>query len=64
VADESGGQYLREEESGELLSLLEPLSRGRVTVAETRLAGSYWGFVPFVALLAIEWLLRKRIGVL
>ena len=64
MAQLSGGIYLREEEAGSLPGLLAPLSEGRVVVTETRLAQSYWWFIPFVLLLTVEWILRKRLGLL
>ncbi len=64
LAEVSGGVYLREEDASALPALLAPLSEGKVLVAETRLANSYLLFVPIVALLALEWLLRKRTGML
>jgi hypothetical protein len=64
VADVSGGQYLREEYAGRLPAMLEPLSAGRVVESDTALSQSYFWFVPMIALLTAEWLLRKRSGML
>ncbi len=64
MATTSGGQYLREEQAGQLADILRPLSRGRIIEAETLLWQSYWWFVPVIILLTIEWLLRKRAGML
>ena len=64
MAAESGGTYFREEEAGRLASLLKPLSAGRVVVTQTRLAESYWWFVPVILLLTAEWVVRKRIGLI
>ena len=60
----SGGQYLREEDLGKLADLLAPLSQGRVVESDTVLWQSYWWFLPIVALLTVEWILRKRFGML
>lgn len=60
----SGGEYLREESIDRLLKLLAPLSQGRVLEADTALWQSYWWFVPIVLLLTVEWIVRKRIGLL
>ena len=60
----SGGRYLREEELGKLPELLAPLSQGRVVESDTVLWQSYWWFLPIVALLTAEWILRKRAGML
>ena len=64
MARSSGGRFLREEEFGELAELLRPLSSGRVIESDTLLWQSYWWFAAVVLLLSIEWLLRKRAGLL
>ena len=64
MAQESGGRYLREEALGELPELLSPLSSGRVVVTETMIWQSYGWFAAVILLLAIEWLLRKKAGLL
>jgi hypothetical protein len=62
VAEESGGKYLREEFGGELRELIFPLETGRVVETETVLWQSYWWFSAVLLLLSIEWILRKRLG--
>ncbi len=64
MAEQSGGVYLREEEVNQLPELLSPLSSGRVIESETPLWQSYWWFTSIILLLSIEWLLRKRAGLL
>lgn len=64
MAAESGGVCLREEDIGQLVSLLNPLSQGRITESETLIWQSYWWFASIVGLLAMEWFLRKRAGLL
>jgi hypothetical protein len=64
IAGASGAQYLREEQLPKLLELLAPLSQGRVIESDTVLWQSYWWFLPLVALFTIEWILRKRVGLL
>jgi hypothetical protein len=64
IADVSGGTYLREEQLPQLLEILAPLSKGRVIESETVLWQSYWWFLPLIGLLTVEWLLRKRAGLL
>ncbi len=64
MSSASGGQYLREENAGKLLDLLAPLSSGKVIESETPLWQSYWWFLPIVALLTVEWIVRKRVGLL
>lgn len=64
MAVASGGRYLREEHLDELAGLLEPLSEGRVLERDTALWQSYWWFLPILALLTLEWIVRKRTGML
>ncbi len=64
MANASGGQYLREENIDRLVKILAPMSQGRVIESDTALWQSYWWFVPIIALLTVEWILRKRIGML
>ena len=40
------------------------MSEGRVIESDTVLWQSYWWFLPIVALLTIEWIIRKRAGLL
>lgn len=60
----SGGQYLREEDLARLPDLLAPMSQGRIVESDTVLWQSYWWFLPIVLLLTIEWIIRKRVGML
>jgi hypothetical protein len=60
----SGGEYFREEDAGRLVELLQPLSRGKVVETQTLLWQSGWWFGAVLALLAVEWVLRKRAGML
>lgn len=64
VAAQSGGEFFREEEAAELANRLEPLSRERVFESDTMLWQSWWWFAPLVALLTVEWILRKWTGML
>jgi len=64
VAAQSGGEFFREEDAGELAGRLEPLSRERVFESDTALWQSWWWFAPLVALLTVEWILRKWTGML
>lgn len=58
------GTLLLEEEIGRLPDLLSPLSSGRVVESDTQLWQSPWCFVAMILLLTIEWILRKRSGLL
>ena len=64
MAAEYGGQYLREEQVGQLAALLSPLSNGRIVESDTQIWQSYWWFAAIIALLTLEWALRKRAGML
>jgi hypothetical protein len=59
-----GGQYLREEQIGRLTDLLAPMSQGKVIESDTILWQSYWWFTPVILLLTVEWIIRKRFGML
>jgi hypothetical protein len=60
----SGGEYFREEKVDDLLAKLAPLSAGEVIETDTVLWQSWWWFSPVVLLLTIEWIIRKRAGML
>ena len=64
MAAASGGRFLREEEFGDLVELLNPLSSGEVVESDIVLWQSYWWFFAIIAILAIEWMLRKRAGMM
>jgi len=64
LAANSGGRYCREEELGTLLERLKPLSQGRIIESETVLWQSWWWFGAVMLLLALEWGLRKRAGMM
>ena len=60
----SGGVFLREEDIHTLPELLSPLSTGHVVESDTLIWQSYWWFAAIVLLLTVEWVLRKRAGLL
>ncbi|QDT15342.1 VWA domain-containing protein [Alienimonas californiensis] len=64
MAEASGGTLIREEEIGRLAALLAPLSDGRVIESEIPLWQSYWWFFAVLIPLTVEWILRKRAGLL
>lgn len=64
IALTTGGHYLREEQADELVGLLEPMSAGNIRESETLLLESRWWFGLIVVLLTLEWLIRKRVGML
>jgi hypothetical protein len=64
MAKVSGGEYFREEEGDQLVKRLEPLSKGRIEESDTVLWQSWWWFIPLVCLLTVEWITRKRSGLI
>ncbi|MEM0924700.1 MAG: hypothetical protein AAGJ83_01560 [Planctomycetota bacterium] len=62
IANAGAGRYAHESDADEILSLLRPLSSGTVIESDTVLWQSYFWFVPIIFLLATEWYLRKRAG--
>ena len=64
IAKASGGEYFREENSENIAKRLEPFSKGRVEESETILWQSWWWFIPLVCMLTVEWILRKRAGLI
>lgn len=62
LSELTGGEYLHEDELDQLVERLRPLSGGRVVRSATILWQSYWWFSAAVLLLVIEWILRKKAG--
>lgn len=64
IAEKSGGTYLHESKASELLQLLTPFQRGKIVESDILLWQSYYWFLPIILLLAMEWWLRKRAGLI
>jgi uncharacterized membrane protein len=64
IADITGGEYVPEDKVDQLPELLRPMSGGRITQSATLLWQSYWWFVAAIILLVLEWILRKRSGLI
>jgi hypothetical protein len=64
MAAAAGGEYLREENVDRLPELLAPMSEGKVIESDTVLWQSFWWFLPIIGLLTVEWIIRKRAGLL
>jgi uncharacterized membrane protein len=62
MAEASHGRYLREENTNTLYEMIEPLQTGRTVTSETPLAQGYPWFCMILFLLSLEWMLRKRVG--
>jgi hypothetical protein len=64
MATQTGGRFLREDALGLLPDLVKPLNEGQLIEDETLLWQSYFWFVPIILLLVLEWVLRKKAGLL
>ncbi len=62
IATAGSGLYVHESQSDRLLEELRPLSSGTVIESDTVLWQSYYWFWAVISLLALEWWLRKRAG--
>jgi uncharacterized membrane protein len=62
IAAAGQGPYVHLSNAEQLLDYLQPRTRGRIVESETSLWDSYFWFVPLVALLCLEWWLRKQLG--
>ncbi len=61
MARNANGRFLREEQAGELPSLLQALDRKQTVTRETILWSSWWWLGLVIALLTAEWIMRKRL---
>ena len=64
LAETTGGVYLPEASADRLNATLAALSDAEAVETRTALAESYYWFIPLVMVLALEWWLRKRAGLL
>ena len=64
VSEAGGGQFLREEDLRRLPEILSVYSHGRIVESDTLLWQSYWWFLSILLLLTMEWLLRRRAGLM
>ncbi|MBN2136827.1 MAG: hypothetical protein JW720_03390 [Sedimentisphaerales bacterium] len=64
IASNASGDFFHEENASELSSRLKLLSEGRVMQSDTALWQGYLWFAVIVLLITIEWILRKRVGML
>jgi hypothetical protein len=62
VTEAAGGLYLHESSADSLLDSLRPLSSGTVVESDTLIWQSFYWFWAVILLLAIEWWMRKRAG--
>ncbi|TWU18119.1 VWA domain-containing protein [Allorhodopirellula heiligendammensis] len=64
IATSGGGVAVHESSANEVLNSLDALSGGRIVESDTLLWQSWWMFAIMVALLAVEWWFRKKVGLL
>lgn len=64
ISQITGGHYLSENEVNRLPDLLRPLSGGKIVQSTRLIWQSYYWFFAALGLLAIEWVLRKRAGLI
>ncbi|TWU33379.1 VWA domain-containing protein [Novipirellula artificiosorum] len=62
IAERGNGQYFHESSAEELLDRLKPLSSGSIVESDILVWQSFYWFWLIVSLLTMEWLLRKRVG--
>ena len=62
VTEAAGGLYFHESSAESILETLRPLSSGTVVESDILIWQSYYWFWAVIGLLAIEWWMRKRAG--
>ncbi len=62
IAKSGGGRYVPESEASSLFESIKPLSSGTIVETDYRLWNSYIWFFALLILLAAEWVLGKRVG--
>lgn len=62
IAEAGNGIYVHQSDAQSLIEYLKPLSSGTIIESDTVLWQSFYWFIPIILLLALEWWLRKRAG--
>lgn len=62
IAESGGGKYFHESSGDDILETLKPLSSGSIIESDILIWQSFYWFWVIIALLAAEWWLRKRAG--
>lgn len=62
MARRAGGKFFLEEDVAALPAELAQVDRKEIIASDLRLWSSWWWFLPIVALLTMEWTIRKRCG--
>lgn len=64
IASLSGGKYVPENQLDELWKSMAVRHNGRLVESDQLLWQSYWWFIPVVLIIAVEWWLRKKAGLI
>lgn len=64
IASLSGGKYVKENEIAELWEAMKLRHNSKLVESDQLLWQSYWWFVPVVLIIAVEWWLRKKAGLI
>lgn len=64
IAQATGGMYVPEDRIEELWQALDLRYNSRVVESDHQLWQSFWWFVPILALVSLEWWLRKKVGLI
>jgi len=62
IASVTGGAYFDEQDADRISSSLKRFQKGKIEQSQTLLWQSYPWFLTVIGLLAVEWFLRKRAG--
>jgi hypothetical protein len=64
IASLSGGKYVKENEIAELWEAMKLRHNSKLVESDQLLWQSYWWFIPVVLIVAVEWWLRKKAGLI
>jgi len=64
IANLSGGMYVPEDRVHEIWEAMELRYTGQFIESDTLLWQSFWWFVPLMSMIALEWWLRKKAGLI
>ncbi|MGB7324191.1 MAG: VWA domain-containing protein, partial [Rubripirellula sp.] len=62
IANAGGGVYLHESSASDILDSLRPLSSGAIVESDVLVWQSFYWFWAVIGVLGLEWLLRKKAG--
>jgi hypothetical protein len=64
IASLSGGKYVHENQIDELWEAMKLRHNSKLVESDQLLWQSYWWFIPVVLIIAVEWWLRKKAGLI